>query len=909
MDTCADSELTREELLQKYKTAEMEINKLARELRTLTKRYEVSKMNISTQANLKKSVLFEKQMQEMYLRLLLETCPDLIFAFDHNQEFVFGSKSIENHIGIEDVSLLNGRNLNNIVERYKPLVLTEEVVTLIKKAVTSDGIEELNEYIDINAGDYKFRGSILPFYKRENDFIGVFLVMTDVTDIAKKEMAEQASRSKSNFLARMSHEIRTPLSAIMGMAELTLREDLPEAATGFVSTIMQAGDNLLDIINDILDLSKIETGQLEIMSVDYMLTSLVNDVINIIKPRALDAKLNLIVDVDCKIPSTLRGDIVRIRQIILNLLSNGVKYTNEGFVSLNLTFSRKDEDNIDLIIKIQDSGRGIKESNIPLLFDEYTRFDMGMNKDTEGTGLGLAITKNLIQSMGGEIDVISNLGEGTTFTVTLPQKVINNKEIAIVNNADTHNVLIYEQRESILNSLTRTLCELGIEYKVVSSAAEYHDELSVNPYSVAFLAATLYESIEMRYGHAGDNAMVVLVAEYGDVMPVKNISVLTTPVFSVPCANIFNGVTDNYTRSSAEKAAIDFIAPDARILVVDDINTNLIIADGLLMSYKVQTDLCLSGAEAIEAMATVRYDLVFMDHMMPEMDGIETTTLIRAMDISNPYYRDVPIVALTANSVLGTKEMFMANGFNDFLSKPIDKGQLNSVLKRWIPKSKQMEPEADDLESALQDTDDISAIIGTIEGVDVRKGINLSGGTVDYFFETLASFHSDIGERIDLIRKCADNGDLLSYTTYVHAIRSASTNIGASEVSRFAHDLEKAGLKKDLDFIKSKNDTFLKSLETLMHNIKTALISYDINDEGSNAGDREIKMQQELGNLKSALEIFDIVTVNDTVDELLKLAKKEDEKKNIRDISQHILLFEHDKAMKIIETMHQKGEK
>jgi len=866
-------------------------------------------MNISTQANLKKSVLFEKQMQEMYLRLLLESCPDLIFAFDHNQEFVFGSKSIEKHIGIEDVSLLNGRKLSSIVERYKPLVLTEEVVSLINKAVTSDGIEEQNEYIDINTGDYKFRGSILPFYKRENDFIGVFLVMTDVTDIAKKEMAEQASRSKSNFLARMSHEIRTPLSAIMGMAELTLREDLPETATGFVSTIMQAGDNLLDIINDILDLSKIETGQLEIMSDNYMLTSLINDVINIIKPRALDAKLNLIVDVDCKIPSKLKGDIVRIRQIILNLLSNGVKYTDEGFVSLNITFSRIDENNINLIVKIQDSGRGIKENNIPQLFDEYTRFDMGMNKDTEGTGLGLAITKNLIHSMGGEIHVESDFGEGTTFTVTLPQEVIDRKEIAVVNNANSHTVLIYEQRESILNSLTRTLCELGIEYKVVSSAAEYHDELCVNPYSVAFLAATLYESIEMRYGHAGDNAMVVLVAEYGDVMPVKNISVLTTPVFSIPCANIFNGVTDNYTKSSAEKAAIDFIAPDARILVVDDINTNLIIADGLLMSYKVQTDLCLSGAEAIEAMATVRYDLVFMDHMMPEMDGIEATTLIRAMDISNPYYQDVPIVALTANSVLGTKEMFMAKGFNDFLSKPIDKGQLNAVLKRWIPKGKQMEPEFIDLDTAQHETEDISAFIDTIEGVDIRKGMHLSGGTIDYFFETLASFHSDVGERVGLIKKCADNGDLISYTTYVHAIRSASANIGANEVSRFAHDLEKAGLKKDLDYISSKNDAFLCSLETLLRNIKTALTSYDVKSDDVNDTDREKLMQRELKNLKSAIEIFDIVTVNNTVDELLKLAKKEDEKKNIRDISQHILLFEHDKAIKIIEAMHQKGEK
>ena len=908
MDTCSNGKLTYEELLQKYNAAEMEKNKLARELRTLAKRYEVSKMNISTQANLKKSVFVEKQMQETYLRLLLESCPELIFAFNKDQEFIFGSKSIEEHLDIDDISLLNGRTLYSIIERYYPPVLTAEVVDIIIGFVTGDGAKRVNEYIDINTGDQMFRGSILPFYKNENEFIGVFLVMNDVTDIAKKEMAEQASRSKSNFLARMSHEIRTPLSAIMGMAELALREDLPEAATGFVSTIMQAGDSLLDIINDILDLSKIETGQLEIMFDKYMVTSLINDVINIIKPRALEAKLNFIVDVDCNMPKSFKGDIVRIRQVILNLMSNAVKYTDDGFISLNLSSTNINEKSEALIIKIQDSGRGIKETDIPNLFDEYTRFDMGMNKDSEGTGLGLAITRNFINSMGGEIYVESKYREGTTFTVSIPQEIVNNDKIAEVTNADSYNVLIYEQREFILTSLTRTLIELGIKYKTVSSAAEYHDELSVNDYTIAFLAATLSESIEMRYGHVGDNAMVVLIAEFGDVIPAKNINVLTTPIFSVPCANIFNGVTDNYTKSSSIKSSIEFIAPDAKVLIVDDINTNLIIADGLLMPYKMQTTLCLSAQEAIEAIKADTYDIVFMDHMMPEMDGIEATTEIRTMDYPNQYYLDVPIVALTANSILGTKEMFMANGFNDFLSKPIDKGMLNSILKKWIPAEKQMVPEIEDIESSQQEIEDISEILDTIEGIDIKRGVQLSGGTIDYFFETLAAFHSDITERLDLIKNCVDIKDLTNYTTYVHAIKSASANIGAAEVSRLANDLENAGLKNDWDYINNKNSTFLDTLDLLLGNIKSALSSYDVKDDDINDSEREEIIQNGLESLKSAIDIFDIVTVNNTVDDLLKLARKEDEKKCIRDISQHILMFEYDKALAIIDQMSQKGE-
>ena len=901
MDAYCDSSNNYDELLQNLKAAELENKKLERELRTLAKRYEVSKMNISTQANLNRGILYEKQLQETYLRLLLESCPDLIFAFSKDQEFLFGSKSVGEHVGIDDVSLLNGRSLYNIIERYYPPVLTSDVVERMMSLISNDGSDKSNEYIDIDTGDNKYRGSVTPFYQDNAEFAGVFLVMNDVTDIAKKEMAEQASRSKSNFLARMSHEIRTPLSAIMGMADLALREDLPDAATGFISTIMQAGDSLLDIINDILDLSKIETGQLEIVSEEYMMTSLINDVINIIKPRALDAKLRLIVDVDCRMPSVFKGDVVRIRQVILNLLSNAVKYTDKGSISFTLFTEEIDEFNVHLIIKVTDTGRGIKKDDIEKLFDEYTRFDMGMNKDAEGTGLGLAITKNLIHSMGGDVIVDSEFGRGTVFTVVLPQEIANKKGIAFVNNAASHNVLIYEQREFLIESLKSTLDELEIAYKIASSAAEFHDELNVNQYSVAFLAADLYESIEMRYGNAGTNAMVVLVAEYGDIMPAKSINVLTTPIFAVPCANIFNGVTDNYTKSSGERSSTEFVAPDAKILVVDDINTNLIIAEGLMQPYNVRVDVCLSGAEAIKAMSSDRYDVVFMDHMMPEMDGIEATSRIRKMTDEDSYYENVPIVALTANSVLGTKEMFMSNGFNDFLSKPIDKKMLDTILKKWIPKDKQKIPEID--HSLHGDLENEVVITETIEGIDIRKGLQLSGGTIEYFYETLASYHSDLIERIELIRECVELRDLSRYTTFVHAIRSASANIGANEVSRMAHDLENAGVKKDWDYIRHRNNNFITALEQLLGNIKTAISSYDVHEDSEDDSDRDGKMQNELSNLKAAIDIFDIVTVNNSVDDLLKLARREDEKKNIRDISQHILMFEYDKALRIIESM------
>jgi len=902
------------ELLLKLSAADAENKKLARELRALEKRFEISKLNITTQSNVNKGILIEKRMKEMYLHMLLETCPDLIFMFDKDLEFQLGSKSIEEHLGISDVSLLQGRSLNSIIERYQPLMFTETVIELMKKTVSSGGVEKPNDYIDIEANTHIYRGNILPFFQseNENEFIGIFFIMTDVTDIAKKEMAERASRSKSNFLARMSHEIRTPLSAMMGMAELSLREDLPAAAVEFVSTIVQAGENLLDIINDILDLSKIETGQLEIIQTEYMITSLINDVINIIKPKTLASKLRFIVDIDCKMPCSFRGDVIRIRQTIINLLSNAVKYTEKGFVHFSIRTEYIDDNNVNMVIKVQDSGRGIKKEDISLIFDEYTRFDMSANKDSIGTGLGLAITHTLVTEMGGEINVVSEFGAGSVFTAIIPQEVISREELAKVENPESHNVLIFERREILIDPIIHTMNDLGVRYKLVSTDEEFYEELVSNQYSFVFLAAILYDKVKTKYESIETNSTIVLVAEFGDVIPTRNIHVLTTPIFSIPCANIFNGVTDNYTKSSSDKSSIEFTAPDAKVLIVDDINTNLIIAKGLIEPYGMHVDTCTSGSEAINAITSTRYDLIFMDHMMPEMDGVETTKRIRDMEDPDSYYKNVPVIALTANSILCSQDMFMTSGFSDFLSKPIETLKLNNILKKWIPVHMRVDCEAPPrtISGGTDTADSISAgnsagsdaVLDKIEGIDVEKGVRMTGGTIEFFYETLASYSSDIVERFDLIRECIDTKDLKRYTTYVHAIRSASANIGADYVSELAFDLENAGINGDWEYILSHNGIFTTELEKLQQNIKTALSAYDDNEDGENGVDRENAIKKELGELTSALDVYDIVAVNDTVNNLLKLARTENEKRTIREISNHILLFEYDKVYALINS-------
>jgi CheY-like chemotaxis protein len=507
-------------------------------------------------------------------------------------------------------------------------------------------------------------------------------------------MAEVASRAKSDFLAKMSHEIRTPMNAIIGMAELALREDTLNGAREHILTVKQSGANLLSIINDILDFSKIETGKLEIVPGDYSFSSLINDVISIIRMRVVDSQVSFIVNMDSNIPNALIGDEIRIRQVLLNLLGNAVKFTEKGVVSLTVNRETTGTHSVNLVLEIMDSGKGIKREDMKNLFGEYVQFDLEKNKGTEGTGLGLAITLGIVKAMNGNIKVQSEYGKGSVFIITLPQGVRSPKALASVENPDKKKVLIYERRGMYANSIIFSIDNLGVNCTLVLSDAEFYEKIASGEYSFVFISFAMYKQNKAAIMDLDTDLKIVILTEFGETIPEKNLNILAMPVHSISIANILNGETDKFSYSESNENIVRFTAPDANILVVDDVITNLKVAKGLLAPYKMQVALCKSGMSAIDAVKANRYDLVFMDHRMPGMDGIEATEHIRALDVPVPagaedrYFQKVPIIALTANAVSGTKEMFLQNGFNDFLSKPIDTIKLNAVLEKWIPKGK-----------------------------------------------------------------------------------------------------------------------------------------------------------------------------------------------------------------------------
>jgi len=596
--------------------------------------------------------------------------------------------------------------------------------------------------------------------------------------------AEKANETKSKFLANMSHEIRTPMNAIIGMAELALRENMTSTAKEYISTVKQAGTNLLSIINDILDFSKIESGKLEIVPVDYMFSSLINDVVNIIKMRVTDSRLRFDINVDSNIPNALFGDEVRIRQVLLNILSNAVKYTKKGFVSFSVN-GEITKDTVFLTMTVADSGIGIKKENLAKSFEDFVRLDFTANKDVEGAGLGLAITKNLVTAMGGDINVCSEYGKGSTFIVKLPQKIRSHEP---------------------------------------------------------------FGTIKTQEERSGDNI------------------------------------------------AIKFNALKARILVVDDIDTNLKVAEGLMRPYKMHIDLCLNGFAAIEAVKKNIYDLVFMDHMMPEMDGIEVTKYIREIDDKNPYYANLPIIALTANAVSGTKEMFLANGFNDFLSKPIDTVKLNIILTKWIPKEKQ-----EQLEVKVTDAGDFETTDMKIDGIDVKKGISMTGGTIEGYMQTLAVFYKDGIRKIEEIKNSLETDNYPLYAIYVHALKSASASIGALDLSEIAKSLEMAEKQGDLNYIKLYNHKFLTALGTLLNNINAILLANKKNEQKGSV-DFEI-LKSELNKLKKAIDIFDSDAIYKATEFLQTFTQEADVGDGIENILQKILIGEYEEASAMIDIL------
>ena len=653
------------------------------------------------------------------------------------------------------------------------------------------------------------------------------------------ENLEHAGRAKNDFLANMSHEIRTPMNAIVGMCELILREEISDDVRENCYNIQSSSRSLLSIINDILDFSKIESGKMELIEEPFNIASTINDVINMAMTRKGEKDIEIIVRVDPTIPKGLIGDEVRIRQVIVNLLTNAVKFTQTGGVIIKITQSRH-EYGINLNVSVEDTGVGISEENLEKLFSSFQQVDTRKNRSVEGTGLGLAISKRLIAKMGGFINVFSTYGEGSVFRFVIPLKVSDGAPFIDVDTIDYKtNIAVYldmqkYSHQRIAVEYKKLIGEIIEKFRVAVTVFKTFEELQEGIASGSFTHC--FTAKEEYLGHSewfqknSDKCqMVVIQDRFSTVELPKNMKRVFKPFYALSFAAVMNNEKYMVGLDGHKDSTVHFTAPDAKILIVDDHAVNLKVAVGLMKPYNMKMVMVPSGPAAIEALQSKDYDLVFMDHMMPEMDGVEATQYIRGLE--DEYYQKVPIIALTANAVSGAREMFLSNGFNDFLAKPIEIGFLDRILRAWLPEKYQIANSTImKIDTPQEDEHASKEVLNGPVRYDV--GLKYTGGDRETFYSVLNIYARSSQEYRQLISEYYDASDWANYTTQVHALKSSSLSIGAKDLSELAKASELAGKAGDYEVIHKNHVAILTLYDEVVRNVTWYLQEngYETND-------------------------------------------------------------------------------
>ena len=677
-------------------------------------------------------------------------------------------------------------------------------------------------------------------------------------------LKEQTDRL-NNFLANVSHEIRTPVNAVMGLSSVLEKETLPENIEDNIRAISNAGHRVAEQIGDILDFTEIDMHRLSVSNEPYMIDSVVNDLLSQLSHMDQN-DLDLVIDLDASVPAELRGDGEKIRKILMHLISNGFKYTREGGVYVRI-YSVPREYGINLLLEVKDTGVGMSAFEIEHIYDKFYQSDSSKTRSVGGLGIGIPIVNGFVTAMNGFMDISSKRGIGTTVKVSIPQSIEDNSKCMSVRNREsvavggflgfmtTGNIGV---REFYMDMISNIVAGLYVPFHRIQSRSELEKLLAASHISHLFIGTGEYLENREYIEELSTTVKVAIILDRNRIIDSgSKITQIQKPFYGVQIANFLNQTLDDELVEGHEK----MMCPGVRVLVVDDEPMNLLVARGIFESYGMIVDTVHSGEASIAKCASEDYDIVFMDHMMPEMDGVEAMKRLRVQ--ASHMRKDICVVALTANAISSAREMFMSEGFDGFVPKPIELSELERVLRHVLPKAavkfvkddgigrsiggkkepiakipgggkeKKSEAKANEADAKTDKTvtknetasESRSASAGAAFapldelGVDTAAGLAYCGGDEEFYKELLAEYAGDPDAKLEELTKYHDSKNWKDYSIKVHAIKSTSKMIGAMDLSSVALFLEEASKECDEEKVESKHKGLMESYGKLIRTI------------------------------------------------------------------------------------------